>query len=444
MAAQLPPSSFPFIQGVRWFNVAVLTVTPSIAVWGLLHVPFQARTLLFAAAYYIYSMLGITAGYHRLWSHRSYTASFPLQCFLLFGGTSAVQGSCFWWARTHRSHHRHTDTDFDPYNAKRGLFWTHVGWMLFKTNLRSGSVDASDLRNDTLLQWQHTWYMFLAAFFGYLLPTLVPGIGWGDWLGGFCFSGMLRLTIAHHSTFCINSVAHYLGSTPYDDALTPRDHFLSAILTMGEGYHNFHHQFPMDYRNAFRWYQYDPTKWFIAICNLIGLAANLRVFPSNEIDKGVLTMKLKDLKREQDRLKWPVTTKKLPVVTWETFQKEAEKCPLLLISGFIHDVSLFVDQHPGGRSALEKNSGRDMTAAFFGGVYSHSHAAHNLLSMMRVGVLDGGVEYISSCDQPSASNPGPQPQPNPRPTTSPSVSASTLHAIPPSQRLFIAERTSLP
>lgn len=70
--------------------------------------------------------------------------------------------------------------------------------MLFKTNLRSGSVDASDLRNDTLLQWQHTWYMFLAAFFGYLLPTLVPGIGWGDWLGGFCFSGMLRLTIAHH------------------------------------------------------------------------------------------------------------------------------------------------------------------------------------------------------------------------------------------------------
>lgn len=87
---------------------------------------------------------------------------------------------------------------------------------------------------------------------------------------------------------------------------------------MGEGYHNFHHQFPMDYRNAFRWYQYDPTKWFIALCNLTGLAANLRVFPTNEIDKGVLTMKLKDLKREHDRLKWPVTTEKLPVVTWET------------------------------------------------------------------------------------------------------------------------------
>jgi len=87
---------------------------------------------------------------------------------------------------------------------------------------------------------------------------------------------------------------------------------------MGEGYHNFHHQFPMDYRNAVLWYQYDPTKWFIALCGLIGFAKNLRVFPVNEISKGRLAMKLKTLKKVQDALVWPTPSKELPVVTWDT------------------------------------------------------------------------------------------------------------------------------
>ena len=87
---------------------------------------------------------------------------------------------------------------------------------------------------------------------------------------------------------------------------------------MGEGYHNFHHQFPMDYRNAFRWYQYDPTKWFIATCGFVGLARDLHVFPPNEIYKGALAMELKKLKRVQDALEWPLVAEELPVVSWET------------------------------------------------------------------------------------------------------------------------------
>ncbi|KAF8066763.1 delta 9-fatty acid desaturase protein [Lyophyllum atratum] len=382
----------PAVQGVRWFNLSVLTLTPTVAVYGLWSAPRVRETMIFAAAYYVFSMLGITAGYHRLWSHRSYNASALLQMFLLCGGSSAVQGSCFWWARAHRSHHRHTDTDLDPYDANRGLFWTHIGWMIFKSERRSGQADISDLRKDKLIQWQHRWYFYLAPFFGYILPTIVPGLFWNDWLGGFCFSGALRLTIAHHSTFCINSIAHYLGSASYDDVLTPRDHLLSAILTMGEGYHNFHHQFPMDYRNAFLWYQYDPTKWFIAICSKIGLASHLRVFPSNEIAKGALAMKLKELKKVQDSVVWPVSSEELPVVTWETFQNESKKCTLILVAGFIHDVSSFVDNHPGGKNLLLKSSGQEMTGSFFGGIYAHSNAAHNLLAMMRTGILAGGVE----------------------------------------------------
>ena len=134
------------------------------------------------------------------------------------------------------------------------------------------------------------------------------------------YSLLVTTNLFSQSTFCINSVAHWLGTTPYDDVKSPRDHFISAILTMGEGYHNFHHQFPMDYRNAFLWYQYDPTKWFISLCGKIGLASHLRVFPSNEISKGQLAMKLKELKQLQDSIKWPVSVDNLPVVSWEICQ----------------------------------------------------------------------------------------------------------------------------
>ncbi|KAF5339781.1 hypothetical protein D9611_009195 [Ephemerocybe angulata] len=402
-------SSFPPTTGIRWFNVFILTATPAVAIYGLLTKPCRRDTLLFSAAYYVFTMLGITAGYHRLWSHRSYKGSQPLQVFLLSGGASAVQGSCYWWARAHRSHHRYTDTDLDPYNAKRGLLWTHLGWMVFRSAVRSGAADITDLRRDALVQFQHRHYFLWAAVFGYILPAVVPGALWGDWAGGVCFSAALRLTIAHHSTFCINSLAHHLGSAPYDDARTPRDHLLSALLTMGEGYHNFHHQFPMDYRNAFYWYQYDPTKWFIAVCAWVGCAGNLRVFPGNEIRKGVLAMKLKELKREQDGLVWPKSIEELPVVDWEQFREESKRKQLMLVSGFIHDVSSFLDEHPGGRLHLTSYIGKDASAAFFGGVYNHSNAAHNLLSTLRVGILSGGLEVVPE------------------------------HAIPPAQRMLITE-----
>ena len=138
------------------------------------------------------------AGYHRLWSHRSYTASLPLQVFLLLGGTSAVQGSCYWWARAHRSHHRYTDTDLDPYNSSRGLFWTHIGWIIFRSELHSGPADISDLQRDELIRWQHRHYFVLLVIFGFLFPAAVPGFLFDDWLGGMCFAGAMRLTIAHH------------------------------------------------------------------------------------------------------------------------------------------------------------------------------------------------------------------------------------------------------
>jgi stearoyl-CoA desaturase (delta-9 desaturase) len=194
------------------------------------------------------------------------------------------------------------------------------------------------------------------------------------------------------STFCVNSLAHWLGDKPFDDKHTPCDHFFTALCTIGEGYHNFHHQFPMDFRNAIKWFQYDPTKWFISTMSIFGLASHLKKFPDNEISKGQYTMKLKHLQEQGENLKWPKSSNELPVISWDDFQAEAKDRSLIAIHGFIHDCSSFAEDHPGGAHLIKRAIGTDATTAFFGGVYDHSNAAHNMLAMMRVGIIDGGME----------------------------------------------------
>lgn len=173
-------------------------------------------------------------------------------------------------------------------------------------------------------------------------------------------------------------------------------YFITALVTVGEGYHNFHHQFPMDYRNAVKWYQYDPTKWFITVMWSLGQATHLKSFPANEIAKGEYTMKLKQLVDSTKEMRWPVSNDHLPVVSWEEFKTESEHRPLMAIHGFIHDCSSFADEHPGGAHLIKRAIGTDATTAFFGGVYDHSNAAHNLLAMMRVGILEAGYELESA------------------------------------------------
>ncbi|KZO98577.1 delta9-fatty acid desaturase [Calocera viscosa TUFC12733] len=393
---ELPPITLNnWWKELNYVSTIVLTVTPCLAIYGIFTTKLVWQTALFSVFWYFVTGLGITAGYHRLWAHRSYNASVPLEYALALAGAGAVQGSIRWWSRGHRAHHRYTDTDLDPYNAHKGLLWSHIGWMLVKPRRKPGVADVSDLAKNKIVRWQHQWYLQLLIIMAFLIPSIVPGFGWGDFRGGFFYAGAMRLTFVHHSTFCVNSLAHWLGTTPFDDKHTPRDHFITALVTVGEGYHNFHHQFPMDYRNAIKWYQYDPTKWFITVCYWLGLASHLKAFPEGEIKKGQLTMELKKLDRKSHTITWPKSSNDLPVITWESFQEQSLTRPLVLISGFIHDVSSFLDEHPGGRHLLAKMIGKDASTAFFGGVYDHSNAAHNLLAMMRVGVLQHGLELES-------------------------------------------------
>lgn len=239
--------------------------------------------------------MSITAGYHRLWAHRSYEASKPLQIFYMLFGAMALQNSILVWASSHRVHHRHVDdVDQDPYSAKRGLWFSHLGWML--RNYESGKQDfrnAKDLEANPIVAFQHKYYVPIAVAMNVGLPLLL-GVMNGNIWGSLLLGGFLRLVVSHHCTFFINSLAHFWGSRPYTTENTARDNGILALFTWGEGYHNYHHLFQWDYRNGIRWYQWDPTKWLISACKSLGLARSLKRVPEFQIRQALVERQLQE------------------------------------------------------------------------------------------------------------------------------------------------------
>lgn len=254
-----------------------------------------------------------------------------------------------------------------------------------------GKVDVSDLTSDPMLVWQDKAFDWFSPICALLLPTLVAGLGWGDWLGGLVYAGIIRLVFVHHATFSVNSLAHYLGDQPYENK-SARDSVITAFATLGEGYHNFHHAFPSDYRNAIKWYQYDPTKWTIALYRYLGLATGLNTFGDNEIQKGMIQTTQQRLEAWNANIHWGKPLGELPVIDMVDYRESAKTKALVLISGIIYDVSEWIAKHPGGKSIIKSAIGKDATAMFNGGVYNHSRTARNLLDDMRVGIVRGGME----------------------------------------------------
>jgi stearoyl-CoA desaturase (delta-9 desaturase) len=241
-------------------------------------------TLLLGLVWFALSGLSITGGYHRLFAHRSYGAASPLRIFYLLFGAAAVQNSALAWAADHRAHHADTDGDGDPYNIRRGFWWAHMGWVFFQSPKRNDAGAIRDLSDDPCVRFQNRHYLALAFVFGALLPAAL-GMLWGDPLGALLVAGFLRLVIQWHLTFSINSIAHWIGRQPYGAGTSARDSFVTALLSLGEGYHNFHHRFQADYRNGVRWYHFDPTKWFVWSMARVGVTHGLTRTPRAAIER---------------------------------------------------------------------------------------------------------------------------------------------------------------
>ena len=163
---------------------------------------------------------------------------------------------------------------------------------------------------------------------------------------------------------------------------------ITALITFGEGYHNYHHEFPHDYRNGIKWYHYDPTKWIIRLLSMFGLCSRLIRFPDNEIRKAELQVRQAELDEVKKTIDWGQEVSTLSTMDWATVNKrvsEGEK--LVVIDGLVHKIDDFISMHPGGEKILEFWNGRDATLAFSGEVYKHSKGARNLLAHFRVAKL---------------------------------------------------------
>ena len=239
----------------------------------------------------------ITLGYHRLFSHHAFQASWPVKLITLIFGAAAFENSALTWCADHRQHHKHTDHDEDPYNISKGFFHAHMGWIMCQTGSPTAFECVPDLERDPLVRWQHRYYVWIGVLAGLVLPAVI-GWFWGGgeaaW-GAFLLAGVARTVSVHHSTFFINSLCHTMGKQPYSDRCTARDHWLMAFFTFGEGYHNFHHAFQHDYRNGVKAWQFDPTKWTIWFLSKIGLTSNLRRVPDERIRHAEITEQQRQL-----------------------------------------------------------------------------------------------------------------------------------------------------
>ena len=261
-----------------WVNIVFFSITTFfgliIAPWYVFKNGLSLVEIWLTVFYLIATGMSITVGYHRLFAHATYKAHPIVRFLLLFFGAAAFEQCVLDWASQHRDHHRYVDQDMDPYSIKRGFWYAHIGWLLFYSH-KLHYENAQDLQKDPMVMHQAKYYVLWAAVSGIILPVVIGGLfgyAWGAFLVAVCF----RITFVYHATFCINSVCHMFGKPTYDVYSTAKDHWFVAFLTYGEGYHNFHHRFPSDYRNAVRWYQWDPSKWMIKAMSWLGLVWDLK------------------------------------------------------------------------------------------------------------------------------------------------------------------------
>lgn len=257
---------------ISFFAFTHLVTLIGVPIYIISHGTSAVEWWLFAF-FFVATGLSITVGYHRFFAHKTYKASPLVSFFNLFFGAAAFQMSALDWASSHRDHHRYVDTEKDPYNIKEGFWHAHIGWMLYAKYIKDHS-NAKDLQRSKLVMHQHQYYPLWAVGAGMIFPTLI-GWAFGHALGAFLIAVCARLVAVYQGTFCINSFCHMFGKATYDTDATARDHWALAFLTWGEGYHNFHHHFPNDYRNGVKWYHWDPSKWVIAGLSLLGLAQDL-------------------------------------------------------------------------------------------------------------------------------------------------------------------------
>ncbi|TFL03679.1 hypothetical protein BDV98DRAFT_564618 [Pterulicium gracile] len=398
---------------IWWSNAFFFTGIHVAAVAGAYYLPPTSvawQSLVLAFLVWQLADFGITIGYHRLYSHRAFRASFGVRLALALLGSAGFQGSIKWWCLRHRLHHRFTDdVVHDPYPATRGLLYSHVGWIFYKPMYRKLElVDKDDLESDPVVVFQHKYYVPLALSLGFGFPALM-GMLWKDPVGSFIWGGLVSRLAIWHCTFLVNSLAHWDGLQPYSDENTSRGNLILALLTGGEGNHNFH-AFPHDYRSGPSYIDWDPSKWIIAALHRLGLVNGLRRAREADMQEALEYMRsnahphhhhhhsgdsdddldlAEGLKPDWQDQVWGLQEA-------EAYKVTHPGCCLIVVDDCVVDATKYLGDHPGGSALLrrysirpatstgENTSWRDATWAFRGGLNQHTRAARKQMREMRI------------------------------------------------------------
>lgn len=249
-----------------------------VAALGAFFVPFEPWYAALAIGLYYVRMFGVTAGYHRYFSHRTFRTSRAFQFVLACLAVSSAQKGVLWWAAHHREHHRASDEPEDIHSPVRsGIWWAHVGWLLAPRNDGVDIERVTDLTRYPELRWLERWHFVPPAVLAIVLHAIggLPVLIWGFFVS---------TTLLWHGTFTINSLAHVFGSRRYPTTDNSRNNWLLSVITLGEGWHNNHHFYQPAANQGFFWWEFDPTYYALKALSWLGLIRDLRTPPRHVLE----------------------------------------------------------------------------------------------------------------------------------------------------------------
>ena len=252
-------------------------ITVHLVCLAIFWVDVQPIDWIICGALYVIRMFGITAGFHRYFSHRSFKTSRGFQFFLAFLGQSSAQRGVLWWAAKHRYHHKYSDTEQDVHSpVQHGFWYSHVLWIFSKRGRITDYTLIKDFQKYPELVWLDKWDRVPPILLGVLVWAIA---GWSGLVVGFFVSTVLLF----HGTFTINSLSHVIGKQPYVTGDDSRNNWLLAIITLGEGWHNNHHHFPSATPQGFHWWQIDVTYYILKILSIFRIVWDLRLPPAHVV-----------------------------------------------------------------------------------------------------------------------------------------------------------------
>ena len=290
----------PADRTVRRVNMAAVVV-PLLGLWLAIYLAwgtaFDWTQAAISLSMSMLTALGITVGYHRLFTHKSFTAVAPVRYILAALGSMAVQGPVIEWAGAHRKHHQHADGEHDPHSPHhhaggefaatlmgtlKGFYHAHMGWML-AGHQRGLARYTKDLREDRVVAAANRHFKFWVIM-GLVIPAVLGGVLTMTFKGallGLLWGGLVRILVNHHITWSVNSICHLWGTSPFVSHDESRNNAIVGVLAMGEGWHNNHHAFPTSARHGLRWWELDVSYWVIRGLVVLRLASHVKV-PSAE------------------------------------------------------------------------------------------------------------------------------------------------------------------